>query len=83
VVVHDGRRVAESCAAARDIRGPGTWSTFPVAGGVAIAGMAPPGTRGVEFGTGDRARDLPFAGGVFGGLLSSGPVAPGDVRFVR
>ena len=82
VAVHGGKRVAEQCATAVELRA-GPWATFPVAGGVAIAGMAPPGTRGVQFVSGDRVRDLPFAGGVFGGLLSSGPIAPGDVRFVR
>jgi hypothetical protein len=67
--VHEGDWVAEPCATASELRASGTWWAFPVAGGVGIAGMAPPGTRGVQAVSSGRVHELPLTGGVFGGIL--------------
>ena len=55
-----------------------------------VAGLAPPGTRGVQVVDGDRVHDLPFTGGVFGGLLPQAFQPPADpaadslrVRYLR
>jgi hypothetical protein len=86
--VHDGAWVAQPCARASDLRGNGVYWLFPVAGGLGMAGMAPHGTRGVQLVSGDRVHDLPFTGGVFGGLLPPAfgrSVDPMDfrVRYLR
>jgi hypothetical protein len=81
LAVHDGNWVAQPCATARELRKQGTSWTFPVPGRLGVAGMAPPGTRGVQVVSGDRVHDLAFSGGVFGGLLPPAfgrSVDPGD-----
>ncbi len=66
--IHGGNWVAQPCESPRDLRN-GTWEMFAVPGRVGVAGMAPPGTRGVQFVKDGRVHDVAFTGGAFGGLL--------------
>jgi hypothetical protein len=83
MAIHGGDLVAQHCATVGELRGGGLSGAFPVPGGVGIAGMAPPGTRGVQVVKGGRVHDLPLTGGVFGGILPpefGGSVDPGELR---
>ena len=84
VAIHSGKQVAEPCATADQLRRSETSWQFEVAGRQAIAGMAPPGTRGVQVVSGGRVHDLAFAGGAYGGVLPPGVGSPPlDMKFLR
>ena len=69
VAIHGGSWAAQQCATVREIRQHGTSLTFPVAGGLAVAGIAPPRMRRAQAVSGEHVHDLQFTGGVYGGLL--------------
>jgi hypothetical protein len=85
VALHAGQQVAEPCATADQLRLSETSWLFEVTGGRrAIAGMAPPGTRGVQVVGGGRVHDVAFAGGAYGGVLPPGVGLPQlEVKMLR
>ncbi len=88
--VFGGNWVAKPCATARELREHGSSWFFLVGDSRGVAGLAPPGTRGVQVVDGDRMHDLPFTAGAFGGLLPPAFQPPADpavdslrVRYLR
>jgi hypothetical protein len=86
----DRLEVAKPCATARELRQHGSSLIFSFGDGRGVAGVAPPGTRGVQVLDGDRVHDLAITGGVFGGLLPAAfrppddpAVEPARVRYMR
>jgi hypothetical protein len=92
IAVLGGGWIAKPCATVAELRRhASTWFVGVGEGGLAVVGLAPSGTRGVQVTDGDRVHDVPFADGVFGGILPEafadaygpGTGRPPEVRHLR
>jgi hypothetical protein len=61
----------------------GAWIEYPRREGRGLAGIAPRGTLRVVWRSGDATASVPMADRVFGGMITGGPYAKVNVRFLH